>query len=111
MAYAEPNTEGCHRDVLILSMMVVGPKQYAKANIPKDAATPLVPSTKHTRHMDTKTPELQSTTVHRVRRGLCKNNSMGVGLLRDIRLPKRSMKTPISGTKKKPISISWQSTF
>ena len=40
-AYAEPKTDGCHIDVRMLSTMVVGPKQLAKANSPKLAAVPL----------------------------------------------------------------------
>ena len=59
-AYAEPKTDECHSEVRMLSMIVVGPKEYATAwiyfhlveilverqwvhtYIPKAAAVPLV---------------------------------------------------------------------
>lgn len=51
-----------HIDVRVPSMIVVGPKQYAKAKTAKDAAVPVVPAEKETRSMETKTPMPQKTT-------------------------------------------------
>lgn len=62
-AYAEPKTEECHMDVRMLSMMVVGPKQYAKAKSPKLAAVPLVALAKQTNNIEVNTPTPQNTTV------------------------------------------------
>jgi hypothetical protein len=39
-AYAEPKTDPSHMDVRMPSMMVVGPKQYATAKTPYEAAVP-----------------------------------------------------------------------
>lgn len=61
-AYAVPNTEGSHMDVRILSMIVVGPKQFAKAKMPKLAAVPFVESAKQTSSMDMNMNVPQTTT-------------------------------------------------
>lgn len=65
-AYAEPKTEECHIDVRIPSMMVVGPRQYAKAKIPKLAAVPLVELAKQTRSIEVNTPRPQTTTAENI---------------------------------------------
>ena len=79
-AYADPKTDECQREVLILSMIVVGPKEYATAwqafvseafgsvmgthtYIPKAAAVPLVLVAQFTRHTERKTPAPQRTTT------------------------------------------------
>jgi hypothetical protein len=49
-------------DVRILSMMVVGPKQTAKAKMPKEAAVPFTAPLKQTRSMDVKMLTPQKTT-------------------------------------------------
>jgi hypothetical protein len=61
-AYADPNTEWCHKEVRMLSMMVVGPKQNAKAKMPNEAAVPLTVSPKVAKSMETNTPTPQKTT-------------------------------------------------
>ena len=67
IAYAEPNTEECHIDVRILSMMVVGPKQYAKAKTPNEAAVPDVVFAKQTSSMEVNMPIPQKTTATKFR--------------------------------------------
>ena len=62
-AYADPNTEGSSIEVRILSMIVVGPKQYAKAKTPNDAAAPVTVLPKQSSSMDVNTPQPQNTTI------------------------------------------------
>lgn len=61
-AYADPNTEGSHIEVRMLSMMVVGPKQYANANTPKEAAAPVTLLPKHSSNMEVNMPTPQKST-------------------------------------------------
>lgn len=60
--YAEPKTEGSNIDVRMLSMIVVGPKQYANAKTPRDAAAPVTLLPKQSKSIDVKTPQPQKTT-------------------------------------------------
>jgi len=61
-AYADPKTDGCHREVRMLSMIVVGPKQTAIAKIPMDAAVPETVLPTHKRIIAVKTPQPQKVT-------------------------------------------------
>lgn len=61
-AYAEPNTDGSQIEVRILSIMVVGPKQYANANTPKEAAAPVTLLPKHSSNIEVNMPTPQNST-------------------------------------------------
>ena len=53
-----------HIDVRVLSIIVVGPKQYANAKTPNDAAVPLTAPEKHTRSIEINMPIPQKTTAY-----------------------------------------------
>lgn len=70
-AYADPNTDGSHIEVRMLSMMVVGPKQYANANTPKEAAAPVTLLPKHSSNMEVNIPTPQKSTRANSEYGCC----------------------------------------
>lgn len=62
IAYADPNTDWCHREVRIPSIMVVGPKAEAMAYMPNAAPVPALDEAKFTNVMHRSIPAPQIHT-------------------------------------------------
>jgi len=89
----------------MLSIITVGPKEYANAYIPNAAAVPWVVVAQLTRAIATKTPIPQNATMVLLARSM-KIRGILQDLLRETRLPNRSMKMPTNGTTKNPAYCS-----